>query len=232
MLCGANCRSPIGRKDLEDPPSCRNTGGVKDLPESCGAMNRSPPPAAGLLYVLPEVAGELNCIPSPRAAPFHDLPDAAGATNRRPSPSVLMLSRVLLVLSTLRVKILSALLLASGEPNPFRVLIVLFVEVSGIIVRGELTPAPLLRSDRVLNVLPFPVRRVVTGLTRPAPVRVTGSTTATLRVTGSIIRLLTMVCLGTTTTAPFTTTAPLTTTVVKLWHIKKPGNQKPNHQLG
>jgi hypothetical protein len=31
----------------------------------------------------------------------------------------------------------------------------------------------------------------------------------------------------------FTTTAPDTTTVVvKLWQMKKPGNQKPNHQVG
>jgi hypothetical protein len=138
------------------------------------------------------------------------------------------------VFSTLREKILSAPLLASGEPKPSLVLVAPLGEFPGIMVRGAFTaPVSLLRSANVLYVLPFPVRRVVNGLTRPGPVRVTGSTTATLLVTGSMIRFVTMPGLVATTTPPLTTTGLFTTTtVVKLRAMKKPENQKPNHQLG
>jgi hypothetical protein len=117
--------------------------------------------------------------------------------------------------STLREKILSALLLASGEPKLSLVLIAPLVEVPGLMVRGAFpTLVSLLRSARVLNVLPFSDRRVVSGRSRPGPVRVTGSTTATLLVTGSMIRFVTMTGRGATTTAPFTTTGLFTTTTV------------------
>jgi hypothetical protein len=140
----------------------------------------------------------------------------------------------LLALSTLREKILSALLLASGEPKPSLVLMAPLVGVPGIMVRGAFTtPGCLLKSARVLNVLPLSVRRVVNGRTRPGPVRVTGSTTATLLVTGSMIRFVTMTGRGLITTAPLTTTGLFTTTtVVKCWQMKKPGNQKPTHHVG
>jgi hypothetical protein len=107
-------------------------------------------------------------------------------------------------------------------------------EVSGIMVRGLFTtPGPLRRSVRLLNVLPSVDRSVVSGRVRPGPVRVTGSTTATLLVTGSMIRFVTMTGLDVTTTDPLTTTGLVTTTtVVKLRAMKKPENQKPNHQLG
>jgi hypothetical protein len=138
------------------------------------------------------------------------------------------------VFSTLREKFLSEPLLASGETKPSLVLDAPFEAVPGLTVRGGFTaPVSLLRSDRVLNVLPFSVRRVVTGRVRPGPVRVTGSTTETLLVTGSMIRFVTMTRRGATTTAPLTTTGPLTTTTVVKWRaMKKPGNQKPTHQLG
>src|SRR5512143_1545522 len=101
-------------------------------------------------------------------------------------------------------------------------------------VRGAFAPAgAVLNSDTVLNVPPFKVLRVVSGRVRPGPVLVTGSTTATLLVTGSMMRFVTMAGLDVTTMAPLTTTGPFTTTtVVKLRAMKKPENQKPNHQLG
>jgi len=136
--------------------------------------------------------------------------------------------------STLREKILPALLRASGEPKPSPVLIVLFGAAPGITVREVPTAAGArLNSDTVLNVLPVGVRRVVSGRTRPGTVRETGSTTATLCVTGSMILFVTMTGRCVTTTDPLTTTGLVTTTtVVKFRTMKKPGNQKPTHQLG
>jgi hypothetical protein len=77
--------------------------------------------------------------------------------------------------------------------------------------------------DTFLKVAPFPVRRTVTGL--PPPVLIAGSTRATLLVTGSITRFVRIAL-------PWKPTKGLTTTVVKVWQIKKPGNQKPNQTTG
>jgi hypothetical protein len=86
----------------------------------------------------------------------------------------------------------------------------------------------------VPKVLPLSVRSVVVaiGLTPPLVVLTTGETTAVTLVPGSTIRLLTIAILV-PINGLFTTTAPDTNTVVvKLWLMKKPGNQKPNHQVG
>jgi hypothetical protein len=82
-----------------------------------------------------------------------------------------------------------------------------------------------------LNVLPLSVRSTVRGLTPPPLVLVTGSTTATRLVTGSMKRLLTTALLC-AMNPWFTNTGRVTTTVVKLWQMKKPGNQKPNQKVG
>lgn len=171
-----------------------------------------------------------NRLSSPLPDPLDDLTPALGATGRlsilRDMPSRPLLS------STLLEKMDSALLLASGDLNP-SFLNVLFL-VSGITVRGSrpVLPASLLSSVRVPKVLPLSVRSVVTGRTPPLPVLTTGDTTTEVLVTGSMILLLTIAILV-PIKGLFTTTAPPTTTVVvKLWLIKKPGNQKPNHQVG
>jgi hypothetical protein len=106
----------------------------------------------------------------------------------------------------------SALFLASGDLNP-SVLGVLLTEVSGLPGFGPLTPPLCLSSARSLNVSPLSVRSLVSGRIAPVPVLVTGSTLATLLVTGSMTRLLTRTL--------FFTNAVLstTTTVVKLWQM-------------
>jgi hypothetical protein len=104
-----------------------------------------------------------------------------------------------------------ALFLASGDPNP-PILDVLLTEVPGFPAFGPLTPPQCLSSARFLNVSPLSVRSLVSGRTRPVLVLVTGSTLATLLVTGSMMRLLTMALL-------FTNAVLSTTTVVKLWQM-------------
>ena len=104
------------------------------------------------------------------------------------------------------------------------------MELPGLPAFGPVTAATLLNSVRVVNVLPPSVRSLVTGFTVPAPVLPTGSTRTAVLVTGSITRLLTTAVLF--TNVLFTKTPLLTTIVVKLWQMKKPGNQKPNHQTG
>ena len=124
----------------------------------------------------------------------------------------------------------SALFLATGDLNP-SVRGALFTELPGLPAFSPVTAATFLNSPRVVKVLPLSVRSMVTGFTLPAPVLPTGSTRTTVLVTGSITRLLTTAVLF--TNVLFTKTALLTTTVVvKLWQMKKPGNQKPNHQTG
>jgi hypothetical protein len=114
--------------------------------------------------------------------------------------------------STLLKYIASAFLLASEDLNP-SVLSTLFEEATGLPVLGPVRLTPFLRSVRFLNVLPLPVRSVVTALTPPVFVLTTGSTTATLLPSWLITLLLTMAFLF--TNGGFDTT----TVVVKLWHM-------------
>jgi hypothetical protein len=101
--------------------------------------------------------------------------------------------------------------------------------LTAVPVRTGLAPlkvTPPLMSATVLYNRPSPVRSAVIGRTAPVLVLTTGSTTATVLVTGFMIRLLTMALL--VTNAGFDTI----TVVVKLWHMKNPGNQKPNQKAG
>jgi hypothetical protein len=132
--------------------------------------------------------------------------------------------------STLLEKMFPALLRDSGVLNPS--FLAGPVENPPRCTGSVLFPnASCLSSIVELNVLPLSVRSTVRGCTPPDAVLATGSTTATRLVTGSMKRLLTttLLCMM----KPwFTNTGLVTTTVVKLWQMKKPGNQKPNQNVG
>ncbi len=119
----------------------------------------------------------------------------------------------------------SVLFLAPGDLIP-AVPSAVLVNVSRL---KALTPAmlkPCRMSEVVRNIWPLPVRSAVTGNTVPVLVLTTGSTANTDLVTGLKIRLLTMAVLVTNAVCV------TNTVVVKLWQMKKPGNQKPNQKTG
>ncbi len=149
-----------------------------------GAKGLIDPPcslAAGGLYVLMGGFGAMGGLASPLDGTLKDFPGAPGAANRLSLPRAILLSGTLpaFIRPTLLPKMASALFLASGDRNP-----------------------------SVPNLLPSPVRSVVTGLRAPVTVLTTGSTRTTLMVRGSTKRLLTMTFLVSTMT-----------TVVKLWQM-------------
>ncbi len=109
------------------------------------------------------------------------------------------------------------------------------IEVPAEPVRTALTPlmlTPRPMSVTVLNIWPLPVLRAVIGRTVPALVLTTGSTTATVLVTGLTIWLVTIAVLVTNVAFDTANGVLTTTVVVKLWQMKNPGNQKPNQNTG
>ena len=121
--------------------------------------------------------------------------------------------------------IASAPCLAPEDPNR-SVLIAASVKVPGLMALTSAILMPCLMSAKVLNIRPFSVRSAVSDRIVPVLVLTTGSTRTTVLVTGLMIRLVTIPVH--VTSLVFVTI----TVVVKLWQMKKPGNEKPNQTTG